>query len=153
METYRKPDFRKEGIEFSPVQENHSKSKKGVLRGLHYQTNPFAQGKLVRVVKGKTFDVAVDMRRNSQTFAKWVGAELSDENKLMLFMPRGFAHGFVALEDDTEVVYLVDNDYSKPNEQGILWNDNRIGIKWPIENVILSEKDSKWPIFDHSVFF
>ncbi len=153
METFKKPDFGQAGIAFSPVQENHSRSNKNVLRGLHYQTEPFAQGKLVRVVRGRIYDVAVDMRKNSPTFSRWVGAELSEHNRLMLLVPRGFAHGFVSLEDGTEVVYLVDNDYSKSHEQGVIWNDSSIGIEWPNTNPLLSEKDMKWPILDKAVTF
>ena len=153
METFRRLDFDREGIEFSPVQENHSKSKEGVLRGLHYQANPFAQGKLVRVIRGKVFDVAVDMRKGSDTFAKWVGVELSEQDRLMLLIPRGFAHGFVALEEDTEVTYLADNDYSKPHERGVVWDDPRIGIKWPVVQPVLSEKDMHWPTLEEAQVF
>ena len=103
METFRRPDFASAGIDFVPVQENHSRSKKGVLRGLHFQTDPFAQAKLVRVVRGKIFDVAVDMRKSSTTFGKWVGKELSEKNRLMLYVPRGFAHGFAALMAGTSI--------------------------------------------------
>jgi dTDP-4-dehydrorhamnose 3,5-epimerase len=102
METFKRPEFSQAGIDFTPVQENHSKSSKGVLRGLHYQTDPFAQAKLVRVVRGRIFDVAVDMRKSSRTFGKWVSAELSEKNRHMLFVPRGFAHGFASLEDGLE---------------------------------------------------
>lgn len=153
METFTQREFGAAGIRFVPVQENHSKSKKDVLRGLHYQTDPFAQSKLVRVVSGRIFDVAVDMRKSSATFCRWVGVELSEQNRQMLLVPRGFAHGFVSLGDDTEVVYLVDNDYSKPNEQGVLWNDPRIGVQWPVQNPRLSEKDEKWPTADRAVLF
>jgi dTDP-4-dehydrorhamnose 3,5-epimerase len=153
METFRLSDFKKAGIEFSPVQENHSKSKRNVLRGLHYQSGPFVQAKLVRVIKGRIFDVAVDMRKSSPTFAKWVGVELSETNRLLLLIPRGFAHGFAALEDDTEVVYLVDNDYSKLCEQGVSWKDGKIGIRWPVNKPVVSEKDAKWPDLDHAVLF
>lgn len=153
FETFKRPDFREAGIDFMPTQENHSKSAKGVLRGLHYQTNPFAQAKLVRVVRGKIFDVAVDIRSNSRTFAKWTGAELSEQNRLMLYVPKGFAHGFISLEDDTEVVYLVDNDYSKSSEHGVIWNDSQIQIQWPISSPILSEKDSKWPSLENAPIY
>ena len=145
METYRRPDFEEAGVHFTPVQENHSKSKKGVLRGLHYQSDPFAQAKLVWVVRGAVFDVSVDMRKGSSTYSKWFGTELTDDNRRMLFVPRGFAHGFASLEDATEVVYLVDNDYSRASEKGILWNDPQVGIKWPVESPLVSEKDAKWP--------
>ena len=149
METYKKSDFEKAGIETNFVQDNHSKSVKGVLRGLHFQKEPKAQGKLVRCLKGKIFDVAVDIRKNSPTFGKWVGYELSEENKYMLWIPEGFAHGFLTLEDNTEIFYKVSNsEYSPEHDAGIIWNDEDINIKWPIENIenlILSEKDKKLP--------
>lgn len=153
METFKAPDFLRAGIDFAPVQENHSKSDRGVLRGLHYQTDPYAQAKLVRVLRGSVFDVAVDLRRSSTGFARWVGAELSDRNRLMLLVPRGFAHGFVALEEGTEVAYLVDREYSKPNERGVIWNDPQIGVNWPIEKPLLSEKDSKLPRLSDALLF
>ena len=145
METFKQSDFAKEGFAFSPVQENLSKSRRGVLRGLHYQINPAGQAKLVRVTRGRAFDVAVDLRRDSRSFSKWVGFELSEANKRAALIPRGFAHGFVALTDPTEVTYLVDNEYSKVHERGVIWNDSRIGIRWPVRRPILSERDAKWP--------
>jgi len=153
MEAFKQKDFSEAGIAFTPVQENHSKSRKGVLRGLHYQTDPYAQGKLVRVVSGRVFDVAVDMRKKSRTFSKWVSAELSQQNRLMLYVPRGFAHGFLALEDDTEVVYLTDNEYSKENEQGVIWNDNQIGVEWPVKKPVLSAKDGALPTLKNARLF
>lgn len=148
METFKQSDFDRAGIKFNPIQGNHSKSVRGVLRGLHFQVDPHAQGKLVRVLRGSIFDVAADMRKGSSFFGKWVGAELTEKNRQMLLVPRGFAHGFVSLEDDTEVEYLVDNEYSKESEAGVIWNDPTIGVKWPIPNPILSEKDAKWPKLD-----
>lgn len=145
METYSFKDFEKAGITDKFVQDNHSKSKKGVLRGLHFQIEPFAQSKLVRCIRGEIFDVAVDIRPDSKTFKKWHGIVLSEENKKMLYIPKGFAHGFVVLSDIAEVEYKVDNFYSREHDRGIIWNDPEIGIKWPIENPILSEKDSKLP--------
>ncbi len=145
METYKASDFKANGIPFDFVQDNHSKSQKGVLRGLHYQLNPKAQGKLVRCVKGKIWDVAVDIRKGSPWFGKWVAVELSEENKLMLWIPPGFAHGFVALEDDTEVIYKVTAEYAPELDRGILWCDPELGIDWPIKEPILSEKDAKLP--------
>ncbi len=145
METYKYSEFRKNGIEYEFVQDNHSKSKKGVLRGLHYQLKPMEQGKLVRCIRGRIWDVAVDIRKGSPWYKKWVAIELSEENKLMLWVPPGFAHGFVALEDNTEVVYKVTKEYAPELDRGIIWNDPDIGIEWPIENPILSEKDSKLP--------
>lgn len=123
------------------VQDNHSKSSKGVLRGLHYQLNPHAQGKLVRCVAGAVFDVAVDIRKNSPYFGKWVGVELSCENKRQLWIPEGFAHGFYTLVENTEFVYKTTNYYSKESERSIHWKDESINILWPEEDVLLSEKD------------
>ena len=144
METYQKGEFAKARITGEFVQQNHSKSVKGVLRGLHYQKEPYAQAKLVRCIKGEIFDVAVDIRRESDTFGKYVSAMLSEENKSMLYIPRGFAHGFEVLSRKAEVVYNVDNIYSKNNESGIIWDDPHISIDWPIKNPILSNKDRDW---------
>ena len=113
---------------------------------MHYQLEPYAQGKLVKVVTGRIFDVAVDIRKNSPTFGKWVSAELSEENKQMLWIPPGFAHGFISFEDNTNVLYKSTNEYNKESERGILWNDLEINIKWPIDKPILSEKDKKYPL-------
>lgn len=145
METYKASDFKTNGIPFDFVQDNHSKSQKGVLRGLHYQLNPKAQGKLVRCVRGKIWDVAVDIRKGSPWFGKWVAVELSEVNKLMLWIPPGFAHGFVALKDNTEVIYKVTAEYAPELDRGILWCDPELGIDWPIKEPILSEKDAKLP--------
>ena len=126
------------------VQDNHSCSQKGVLRGLHFQREPYAQGKLVRVVQGKVWDVAVDIRPNSKTYGEWVGVELSAENKTMFWIPEGFAHGFVALEDNTQFLYKTTNYYNKESEGTIIWNDPDLGIEWPINNineVLVSDKD------------
>lgn len=127
------------------VQDNHSCSAKGVLRGLHYQCNPHAQGKMVRVVKGRAFDVAVDLRRSSPTFGKWVGAELSAENRHMLWIPEGFAHGFLALEDDTHFLYKTTDYYHKESETAIAWNDAELGIQWPLPDaqLLVSDKDAQ----------
>ncbi len=146
MESYKESEFKANGINFEFKQDNHSKSSKKVLRGLHYQLEPYAQGKLVRVITGKIFDVAVDIRRGSPTFGKWVSAELSEDNKKMLWIPPGFAHGFLALEDNTNVLYKSTNEYNKESERGILWNDPEIGIKWPFDNPLLSDKDKKHPV-------
>lgn len=149
LETYKKSDFEKAGINAEFVQDNHSKSVKGVLRGLHFQKKPFAQGKLVRCVRGKIFDVAVDIRKGSPTFGKWVGYELSEENKYILWIPEGFAHGFLTLSEEAEVIYKVSGgEYSPQHDAGIIWNDPDINIKWPVNQVkeiILSEKDKKLP--------
>ncbi|MDD3266035.1 MAG: dTDP-4-dehydrorhamnose 3,5-epimerase [Burkholderiales bacterium] len=147
MESYRKSLFHENGIMEEFIQDNHSKSAKGVLRGLHYQLDPKAQGKLVRCVKGSVFDVAVDIRRGSPTFAKWVGYELSEENKQMLWIPAGFAHGFVTLEDNTEFLYKTTGEYAPDCDRGIKYDDPEIGIKWPkLDALILSEKDKKQPL-------
>ena len=142
LETYKKKDFEKAGILDEFIQDNHSKSSYGVLRGLHYQKNPNAQGKLVRCVRGRIYDVAVDIRYDSPTFMKWVKVELSEDNKHMLYIPKGFAHGFAALSDAVEINYKVSGDYSPKDEGGIKWNDPDIGIDWGIDfEPLLSEKD------------
>lgn len=124
------------------IQDNHSKSKQGVLRGLHYQTSPFAQAKLVRCIVGSVFDVAVDIRPESEYFSKWVGVELSAKNKRQLWIPEGFAHGFLVLTSEAEFVYKTNNIYSQAHERSIRWDDPRIGVKWPLQNPpILSAKD------------
>ncbi len=147
MEWYSAEKFSKAGIENRFVQDNHSCSKeKGILRGLHFQKPPFAQAKLVRVLQGKIFDVAVDLRKSSPTYGKWVGFELSEENRTMLFIPVGFAHGFVTLEPDTHVEYKVDALYVPNYDSGIIWNDPEINIPWPIEKPILSPKDANLPM-------
>ncbi|EGM78172.1 dTDP-4-dehydrorhamnose 3,5-epimerase [Rheinheimera sp. A13L] len=126
------------------VQDNHSKSSKNVLRGLHYQLDPCAQGKLVRCVQGEVFDVAVDIRKSSATFGRWVGVHLSAENKKQLWIPEGFAHGFLTLSDSAEFLYKTTNYYSPDSDRGILWNDSDIGIEWPLTvSPLLSEKDDK----------
>lgn len=132
-------------------QENESMSAKGVLRGLHYQLPPYQQSKLVRVVSGKVLDVAVDIREGSVTFGKYVAVELSQENHKQFFIPRGFAHGFMALEDDTMLVYKVDNYYSQPHERCIIYDDKLFNIKWPRldKEVIISAKDSEAPYYKH----
>ena len=126
------------------VQDNHSFSKKGVLRGLHYQLNPHAQGKLVRVVQGRAWDVAVDIRKNSSTFGEWVGVELTADNHKQFWIPAGFAHGFIALEDNTQFLYKTTDYYSKECERSIVWNDYDLDIKWPlnkVQEVFLTDKD------------
>jgi len=145
METYKMPDFVAAGIKGNFVQDNHSRSSKGVLRGLHYQNPPFAQGKLVRAVSGEIFDVAVDIRKGSPTWGKWVGVILSEKNKNMLYVPEGFAHGFCVLSETTDVTYKTTNVYSPQSEAGIIWNDKELNIEWPVEKPIISEKDAKWP--------
>lgn len=131
------------GLNIEFVQDNHSKSQRGVLRGLHYQLPPMAQGKLVRVIQGEVFDVAVDLRRSSPTFGQWVGETLSAENKKQLWIPEGFAHGFATLSETAECLYKTTNFYSVEHERSLLWNDTRLAISWPESNVsyLLSEKD------------
>jgi dTDP-4-dehydrorhamnose 3,5-epimerase len=141
METYKKEDFEKAGIKGEFIQDNHSKSEYGVLRGLHFQREPYAQAKIVRCVKGEIYDVAVDLRKNSPTFGRYVSVELSEENKFMVYVPKGFAHGFLVLSENAEVIYKVDNVYAPGYETGLIWNDEDIGIKWPVDNPIISQKD------------
>ncbi len=146
METYHAKEFKTAGLDMVFVQDNQSKSKQGVLRGLHFQYQ-FPQGKLVRVTKGEVFDVAVDLRTNSKTFGKWYGISLSEENKKQFYIPEGFAHGFLVLTNEAEFVYKCTDYYHPEDEGGILWNDPEIGIDWPldkVEEVILSEKDKNW---------
>jgi dTDP-4-dehydrorhamnose 3,5-epimerase len=145
METYRHSDFLANGFVDEFVQDNFSHSVQGVLRGLHYQKDPKAQGKLVLVLRGRIFDVAVDIRKGSPTFGRWIGAELSDENHRMLWVPRGFAHGFCVLSDEADVLYKVTNDYAPELDRGIIWNDPEIGIEWPISGPLLSPKDAQLP--------
>ena len=135
------------------VQDNHSKSIKGVLRGLHYQLPPKAQGKLVRVTQGEVFDVAVDLRQSSLTFGKWVSEILSADNKKQLWIPEGFAHGFLTLSDTAEFLYKTTDFYSPQNEFAVLWNDKTLNITWPIEKILLSDKDSKAAPLKESYFF
>jgi dTDP-4-dehydrorhamnose 3,5-epimerase len=142
METYSEKLFKENGIENDFVQDNQSMSvEKGVLRGLHFQENPHSQAKLVRVTRGKVYDVIVDLRKDSPTFKKWEGFELSAENKLMLFVPKGFAHAFCTLEKNTEFLYKVDDFYAPECDSGIIWNDPELKINWPTKNPILSDKD------------
>ena len=149
METYQYNDFAAAGIDVKFVQDNQSMSKKGVLRGLHFQKE-FPQSKLVRVIKGEVFDVAVDLREGSATFGKYVGVLLSAENRRQFFIPKNFAHGFLVLSDEAEFVYKVDDFYHPNDEGGLMWNDPDIAIEWPIEEgmeIILSEKDKVNPLF------
>jgi dTDP-4-dehydrorhamnose 3,5-epimerase len=141
LESYNSNLFKQLGLDLNFVQDNQSLSQKGVLRGLHFQNNPFAQGKLVRVITGSVFDVAVDIRKSSPTYGEWFGMELNEKNKWMMYIPEGFAHGFATLKDDTIFSYKCTNFYNKGSEDCILWNDPDIGIDWNIENPLLSEKD------------
>jgi dTDP-4-dehydrorhamnose 3,5-epimerase len=147
FESYNKEAFLRSGIDQNFVQDNESKSVKGVLRGLHFQKPPFAQGKLVRVIKGAVRDVAVDLRKSSPTYGQWASIDLTEDNKWMYWVPPGFAHGFVTLEEDTVFFYKCTNVYNKASEGSIRWNDPDLNINWGIENPILSEKDKNAPFF------
>jgi len=144
METWNAGAFAAAELDLTFVQDNHSRSQKGVLRGLHFQ-NPGPQGKLVRVTNGAVFDVAVDLRASSSTFGQWVGVELSAENKRMFWVPEGFAHGFLTLEDDTDFLYKCTAPYAPANEFTLAWNDPAVGIEWPVTGLdpIISEKDAR----------
>ena len=149
METYNQNDMKEAGLDMVFVQDNQSMSVKGVLRGLHYQKQ-YPQGKLVRVVKGRVFDVAVDLRADSDTYGKWFGVELSEENKKQFYISEGFAHGFLVLSDVAEFCYKCTDFYRPGDEGGMIWNDAEIGIQWPIPEgmeLIISEKDQKWKGF------
>ena len=160
MESYNERDFEEQGLNLRFVQDNQSMSVKGVLRGLHFQKQ-YPQGKLVRVLKGRVYDVAVDLRKDSKTFLKWFGVELSEENKKEFFIPRGFAHGFLTLTDNVEFAYKADNYYNKESEGAIIYNDERIAVDWRLEGlgideVIVSDKDKIAPPLaelDESYFF
>ena len=146
METYNYNDFKEAGIDQVFVQDNQSASKKGVLRGLHYQEAPYGQAKLVRCGRGRIYDVAVDIRKDSKTFGEYVKVELSEENKHMLYIPEGFAHGFVVLSEEAELLYKASGEYAPQADRGVLWCDKDINIDWGIDfDPILSEKDQKQP--------
>ena len=147
FESYNRELFLKHGLDLTFVQDNESKSKKGVLRGMHFQNPPFAQGKLVRVVHGAVLDVAVDIRKGSPTFGKWHSVELSGANQLMYWIPEGFAHGFLTLEDDTVFFYKCTNVYNKESEGCIRWNDPDLNIDWENVMPVISDRDSKAPLF------
>lgn len=144
-ENFQKSAFLSNGINQQFVQDNFSHSTKGVLRGLHYQKSPKAQAKLLTVIKGEIFDVAVDIRKNSPTYGQWISEILSEKNHNSLYVPEGFAHGFCVLSDDVDVLYKVGNEYSHKDERGIIWNDSSLNIPWPIENPIISEQDALLP--------
>lgn len=141
FESYNYQLFKQAGLDFNFVQDNQSLSHTGVLRGLHFQNNPNAQGKLVRVISGSVFDVAVDIRKKSPTYGQWFGLELTEQNKWMMYIPEGFAHGFATLQDFTVFSYKCTNFYNKASEDCIFWNDSDLAINWPIEKPILSDKD------------
>jgi len=145
MESFKESVFKNYGINTNFLQENFSHSIKGVLRGLHYQKNPKAQAKLVIALTGEIFDVAVDIRKESPTYGKWVGEILSEKNHKLLYVPEGFAHGFCVLSKEADVLYKVNSEYSPEHEKGIIWNDPQINIKWTITKPILAEKDAQLP--------
>lgn len=155
MESFKQNEFEKHIGKVDFIQDNESKSSYGVLRGLHYQKGEFSQAKLVRVIKGKVLDVAVDIRKSSPTFGQFVAVELSEENKKQLFIPRGFAHGFVVLSEEAIFTYKVDNLYAPQADAGIIYNDPEIGISWQIntEDILLSEKDTKHPLLKDAEVF
>lgn len=152
FESFNKRDWLEAtGVDCDFVQDNHSQSTKGVLRGLHYQLPPAAQGKLVRVLAGEIFDVAVDIRRNSSTFGHWVGQHLSSENKMQMWLPEGFAHGFLVLSDVAEVHYKATDYYAPKQERSIIWNDDTLAIEWPVSaDLSLSEKDLRAPLLSNN---
>ena len=152
FESYNKINFLEKGIDVNFVQDNESRSMKNVLRGLHFQKPPFTQGKLVRVMRGSVLDVAVDLRKNSPTYGKWASIILSDKNKWMYWVPAGFAHGFMTLEDNTVFFFKCTNIYNKESEGSLLWNDQDLNVDWgDIENPILSEKDKVSPLFKNFI--
>lgn len=155
FESYNENVFNAAGLSYTFVQDNESKSSRGVLRGLHYQVEPMAQAKLVRVIAGEVFDVAVDLRQSSPTFGQWYGATLSADNKMQMLVPSGFAHGFLVMADDTIFSYKCDTFYSKEHERGIIWNDPHLHITWPLElsQIRLSAKDVELPGLSEAVKF
>jgi dTDP-4-dehydrorhamnose 3,5-epimerase len=145
MESYKRSEFAAGGINETFVQCNQSKSARGILRGLHYQKNPKAQAKLVRALSGEIYDVAVDLRKGSSTYGKWTTVILSAENKKMLFVPVGFAHGFCVTSADAEMLYMTTQEYAPDLEAGVLWDDPDLAIEWPVANPVLSARDRAWP--------
>jgi dTDP-4-dehydrorhamnose 3,5-epimerase len=151
LESYKASEFSKAGIKAQFIQDNHSFSVKGVLRGLHYQLPPFAQGKLVRVLEGRVWDVAVDIRSNSRTRGKWFGIELTADDHRMFYIPEGFAHGFVTLSERAQFFYKCTAEYNKEREAGIRWDDPTLGIRWPMSEVTVSEKDRALPLWRDAI--
>ena len=153
LESYKKSDFINAGIEVDFVQDNHSCSSKGVLRGIHYQLPPYVQAKLVRVVTGAVLDVAVDLRRSSSNFGQWIAHELSEENSQMLYIPEGFGHAFLTLRDNTHFLYKCSADYSKSSEAGVHFHDPHLNISWPEMELVVSDKDRNLPgLYEAEVF-
>ena len=150
LESFKESSFIDNGINTKFVQDNFSRSIKGVLRGLHFQKNPKAQAKLVTVLRGEVFNVAVDLRKDSPSYGKWVSEILSEQNHKLLYIPEGFAHGYCVLSDEADIFYKVNQEYSPENDGGFIWNDPEINIKWPIDKPIISEKDLKLPSFKNA---
>jgi len=149
-EIFKESSFIENGINTKFVQDNFSHSLKGVLRGLHYQKNPKAQAKLVTTLRGEIFDVAVDMRKDSPTYGKWVSEILSEKNQRLLYIPEGFAHGYCVLSDEADIFYKVSQEYSPEHDSGFIWNDPEVAINWPLDKPTISEKDQKLPILKNS---
>ena len=149
FESFKESDFFSNGIDKKFVQDNFSHSVNGVIRGLHFQKAPKAQAKLVTVLKGKIFDVAVDIRKNSPTYGKWVSEILSGNTHNLLYVPEGFAHGFCVISDEADVLYKVSNEYSQEHERSIIWNDPKLDIQWPIKKPIISNKDNKLSLLEN----
>ena len=147
METFKQSEFEAAGVPLTVVQENHTLSRAGTLRGLHYQRHPKAQGKLVRVIRGEIYDVVVDIRPGSPTYAQWLGVTLSGANRKSIYVPPGFAHGFCVVSPEAEVIYQTTEEYAPDHEHGIRWDDRTLGISWPVANPQLSERDKHWPPF------
>ena len=150
LESFKESAFHANGINDRFIQDNLTHSIKGVLRGLHYQKAPKAQAKLVTALRGEIFDVAVDVRKNSPTYGKWVSEILSEQNHKLLYIPEGFAHGYCVLSDEADIFYKVNQEYSPEHDSGFIWNDPEINIKWPIDKPIISEKDQKLPLFKNA---
>lgn len=147
--TYCEKEFQQAGLDNHFVQINNSlSSQKGTLRGMHYQMHPHSETKIVRCIKGALYDVVLDLNTNSPTFGQSYGVELSDDNRKMMYVPKGFAHGFLTIQDETEAFYLVSEFYAPQSERGIRWNDPKFGIKWPFDPVVVSDKDKNHPLFD-----
>ena len=149
LESFKTSDFLSIGIDKKFVQDNFSHSIRGVIRGLHFQRTPKAQAKLVTALKGEIFDVAVDIRKNSPTYGKWIGEILSESNHKLLYIPEGFAHGFCVLSEEADVFYKVSNEYSSDHEEGIIWSDPKLNIQWPITKPIVSDKDDELPLLEN----
>jgi len=150
LESFKESAFHANGIKVRFIQDNLTHSIKGVLRGLHYQKAPKAQAKLVTALRGEIFDVAVDVRKNSPTYGKWVSGILSEQNHKLLYIPEGFAHGYCVLSDETDIFYKVNQEYSPEHDSGFIWNDPEINVKWPIDKPIISERDQKLPLLKNA---